>query len=320
MTRQIRNQVVAITGASSGIGRATALLFAAQGARLILIARRKRELQDLAEECLQRGGEAQVAAVDVGDEAALQQAVSEAAAAYGRIDVWINNAGVMLVGKFLDCPPEIYRRLIETNLFGYIHGARAALPLFKLQGSGMLINVASTAGKVGTPYQSAYNASKFAIVGWSESLRMELFLEKARNIHVCTILPYSTDTPLFHHAANYTGRGLKPARPLYTPERVAGAILRTVLFPRPETVVGAAARVALLAHALAPEFTGKLVAKAVEKDHFQDHLTPATAGNTLEPLAAHSTTTGGWREPADKQQDELGSESTFVGNGKALST
>lgn len=164
-------------------------------------------------------------------------------------------------------------------------------------------NVASMGGKVGTPYQSAYSASKFAIVGWSESLRMELFLDKARDIHVCTILPSFVDTPLFQHAANYTGRGLKPAKPVYGPEKVARAILRAVRYPRREIVVGAPARVAMVSHAIAPDLTGKMLAKAVEAEHFQDRPAPASAGNILQPQAGYATASGGWRGHTGKRDE-----------------
>lgn len=158
MTTRIEDAVVAITGASSGIGRAAALRFAAQGAKLVLVARRERALRALCDECRRRGGQAIAMAVDVADEAALGLLVERAVGTYGRIDAWINNAAVMMVGKFEDCPAEAYRRVIETNLFGYINGARAVLPQFRLQGRGTLINVASLGGRVGVPYQSAYSA------------------------------------------------------------------------------------------------------------------------------------------------------------------
>lgn len=300
MASQIRDQVIAITGASSGIGRAAALKFAERGARLVLIARRERALDELAEQCRRLGGQARVAALDVTDGDALQRAVDDALASHGRIDAWINNASMLMVGKFLDCSPEVYRRLIDTNFFGYVNGARAVLPQFKRQGHGTLVNVASMAGKIGTPYQSAYSASKFAVVGWSESLRMELFLEGEKAIHVCTVLPAFIDTPLFQHAANYTGRALKPGRPVYSPDKVASALLRAVRSPRREIVVGLPARVAMASHAIAPDLTGKLLAKGVEYDHFADHPAPRTDGNAFQALDGYASASGGWRGHAGK--------------------
>jgi short-subunit dehydrogenase len=301
MAVPIENTVIAITGASSGIGRATALKFAERGARLVLIARREHALQQLAEECRRRGGQAIASPADVADEAAVQRAAQEAVDAFGRIDAWINNAGVTMLGKFEDCPSLVYRRVIETNLFGYIHGARAAMPVFRRQGRGTLVNVASMNGKFGAPYASAYTASKFAIVGWSESLRMELRLEKADEIHVCTILPASIDTPLFQHAANYSGRAVKAMRPVYRPEKVAAALLRVVRWPRREVIVGTSARIAILTHALAPAGVERMAANMVDRDHFAPRPAPNSEGNVFLPSEGFDTASGGWKEAAQRE-------------------
>jgi len=294
MALRIENAVIAITGASSGIGRAAALQFAAHGAKLVLIARRERALRELSDECRRRGGQTIAMAADVADEAALRQLVAHAVGTYGQIDAWINNAGVLMVGKFEDCPSDAYRHVIETNLFGYLNGARAVLPQFKRQGRGTLINVASIGGRIGLPYQSAYSASEFAILGWSDSLRRELLLEKAGRIDVCTVVPGYIDTPLLHHAANYSGRALKPVEPVYSPERVARALLRAVRRPRREIVVGAATRFTLLALAFAPRLVGWLAAIAVEREQFKDRPAAATDGNVLNAVAGRETASGGW--------------------------
>src|SRR5205814_6243190 len=159
--------------------------------------------------------------------------------------VLVNTAAVTLFGRLEETPSEPYRRVIETNLFGYVHGSRAVLPYFREQGSGVLINVASVVGKLGQPYTSAYVASKFGIVGLSECLRQEL--RDAKDIHVCTILAPSTDTPLFQQAANYTGRAVKPLSPLHEPEEVAQTIVHCAERPQRE-VVDALGRLVLLFH------------------------------------------------------------------------
>src|SRR5581483_5965194 len=174
MTR-IEDSVVVITGASSGIGRATALEFAGHGATLVLAARSELNLRKTAKVC-KKTGAADVLTVrtDTTDEGEVQELASQAAEQFGRLDVWINNAGVGLYGSFEDTPIEDYRRLLETNLFGYIYGARAVLPYFRRQGTGVLINVGSQVSLGGLPFNNAYTTSKYAVRGFSDSLRQEL--------------------------------------------------------------------------------------------------------------------------------------------------
>src|SRR5918994_2114334 len=216
MSKQIADSVIVITGASTGIGRASALAFARAGATVVVTSRREEVLCTLAETCRNLGGRATAIAADVTDERAVQDLARRVVESFGRIDVWINNAAVTLFARFEQTPPAVYRRVIETNLFGCIHGARAVLPYFREQGNGILINISSGVGKMGSPFISAYVASKFAIIGLSESLRMEL--RDAPDIHVCTVLPAAIDTPLFQHGANFTGRAARPMPPVYSAE------------------------------------------------------------------------------------------------------
>jgi short-subunit dehydrogenase len=173
-----------------------------------------------------------------------------------------------------EAPLEAYRRVVETDLFGCIHGARAVLPYFREEGSGILINISSGVGKMGSPFVSAYAASKFAIVGFSESLRMEL--RDAPNIHVCTVLPAAIDTPLFQQGANFTGRAVRPIPPVYSAEKVARALLELVRKPRRETIVGASAKIGVMVHMIAPGLTEQVFAKEVERKHFEDRPAPRT--------------------------------------------
>lgn len=195
MPRPIKDSVIVITGASSGIGRATALDFAKQGATLLLAVRREAPLQELAAECERLGGKALAVPTDTTDEEAVQALARLGVETFGRLDVWVNNAAVTLFARFEEAPPEVFRQVIETNLFGYIHGARAALPYFREQGSGILINVDSVVGAAPQPYTSAYFISKHGIRGLSGCLRMELHLDNAADIHVCTVMPATFDTP-----------------------------------------------------------------------------------------------------------------------------
>lgn len=145
--KTIKDCIVVITGASSGIGRATALELAHRGATLVLSARREEARDELVRECIEQGIQALAAPADVTDEAAVKVIARKAKEKFGKLDVWINDAAVSLFGRFEETPPEAYRKVIETNLFGYVHGARAALPIFREQGKCILINFASVEGR-----------------------------------------------------------------------------------------------------------------------------------------------------------------------------
>lgn len=295
MPRAIKNSVVVITGASTGIGRATALEFAKQRATLLLAARNETALQEVAEECQHLGGTAVVMRTDVSHESAVQDLARRAISSFGRIDVWVNNAAVSLFARFEEAPPDVFRQVIETNLFGYIYGARAVLPYFREQGSGNLINVSSVVGVTGQPYTSAYTISKYAIRGLSDSLRMELYLDNAKDIHVCTVLPGSIDTPIFQHAANYTGRQTKAMNPVYPARQVAEAIVELVDKPQREIVVGQAVYLQLLEKTLAPDIYEPMMAKQVDQDHFQDHKpAPHSEGNVFEAMRDYTGISGNW--------------------------
>ncbi len=163
--------VVVVTGASSWVGRATALAFARRGAAVALVARRREPLEALASDCRGAGGQAFVASVDVRDEEAVAGLARDVIAEFGRIDVWVNNAAVIAYGRLEELPGDVWRGVIETNVFGTYHGLRAVLPWFREQGGGTIINVSSILAKAEAPYQSAYVASKFAIRALAATVR-----------------------------------------------------------------------------------------------------------------------------------------------------
>lgn len=292
---RIKDRVVVVTGASSGIGRATALACAGHDCALVLTARRADALHQVAEECTARGGQALAIPADVTDADAVQQVARETLDRFGRIDVWVNSAAVTVFGPFQDTPLQDIRRVLDVNLMGSVHGSRAALATFREQGQGVLINVSSVVGVIAQPYSHAYGMAKFAIRALSTSLRQELWLDGARGVRVCTVLPATIDTPLFEHAADYTGREVRAMPPIYTPERVARTIVRLVRRPRREVVVGPTGRSLILQSKLLPGFTEKLMASQVNCSQLsRKHPAPAGSGNLHEPAAGTGSTYGGW--------------------------
>lgn len=266
MARDVRGAVVVITGASSGIGRAAALAFAREGANLVLGARREHLLNEVVRECGEQGGEAIAVRTDVTDPHAVELLAQAAERRFGRIDVWINNAGVTAIGRFERLPADAFRQVIETNLFGCVNGARAALARFAAQGEGILINNASLNAYLPQPYASAYVTSKYAVRAFSDCLRTEWLDEPG--IAVCTVLPAMIDTPFFQHAANYAGHPIKAIPPVYAAERVAETLVSLAKSPRRETFVGPNGPVMAFLRNLAPSLGNRLVARAVERGHF----------------------------------------------------
>lgn len=171
----------------------------------MVASRRADALADLVTEIERKGGRALAVPTDVNDQQAVDRLANRAVEAFGRIDIWINNAGVILSGHFFDTPAEDFRQVIETNFFGQVNGARAVLSIFRGQGYGTLINVASVDARIPQIDASAYTASKHAIRSFGMNLRQELLLDGDKDIHVVTILPMPIDTPIFQKGANYTG-------------------------------------------------------------------------------------------------------------------
>jgi short-subunit dehydrogenase len=299
MGQKRRDMVVVITGASSGIGRATALAFAKQKATVVLAARREGVLRGLAAECERAGAKAALAVpTDVTDKAAVEALARTAVQRFGRFQVWVNNAAVHLFGRLEDHPEAETRRVLETNVLGYTFGAQAAVRHFRLHNSGVLINVASAVSEVPQPYAAAYVMSKHAVRGLANGLRQELWLDGARQIHVCSVMPATVDTPLFVHGANFSGRKIKAMPPIYTPERVARVIVGLARKPKADVVVGVQVRLMAGLHRVAPQPVQATMAKLVDAQHVvRDEAGPHDhRGNLFMPMAEGDTARGGWKE------------------------
>lgn len=292
--RRLRGATVVIAGASSGIGRATALAFARHGAKVVVAARRADLLKEVAQQCEQSGGRALAVPTDVTDVDAVRALAREAEAAFGAIDVWINIAGTGVFGPYHEADIALHRGTVEVNLFGAMHGAWAALPIFKRQGHGVLINMVSLGGWAPTPFAAAYTASKFGIRGLTASLRQELAADE--DIHVCGVFPAMVDTPGFVHGANMSGHTLDPGPLLYRSEDVARTIVQLARHPRGEVAVGWPARAAQIAYNLSPRSTELLIGATMRRLVARAGPAPRSEGAVLQPITQGRTVDGGWLE------------------------
>jgi short-subunit dehydrogenase len=262
-------QVMVITGATSGVGLALAREAAKRGTSLFLIARNAQALEEVARELADKGARVAYHAADVGVEAEVRAAAYEAMKVFGGWDVWVNDAGVSIFGPVRETPLEDHRRLFDTNYWGVVHGSLVAVEhLRKRPGGGVLINVGSVLGDTAIPIQGAYAASKSAVKGFTEALRMELLREDAPVV-VTLIKPSSIATPYKDHAKNLTESAVKNPGPVYDAKLVAEAILHSSRNRVRELTVGFAGKALTAFHSAAPGVAEPLLAKlmpAMQRD------------------------------------------------------
>lgn len=256
--KPINEQVVVIMGASSGIGRQTALQFAARGAKVVVSARGESKLASLVEQIRHTGGTATTITADVTDVEQVQAVADRAIAVYGRLDTWVHVAAVAIYARFEDTTPSEWQRVIDVNLNGQAYGAMAALPHLRREGRGALIHVSSVTAKRSFPLISAYGASKQGVNGMLESLRVELQQDHVP-ISVTNVLPASINTPLFNAARTRLGVKPKPASPVYQPNVVADAIVYAAEHPVAEIYAGGAARAMIVPQAISARLMDALV-------------------------------------------------------------
>jgi short-subunit dehydrogenase len=258
--KPLNEQSIVITGASSGIGLATALLAAAQGARLLLIARSGETLKTLTARIAAEGGEVLHVVADVADRQKMEMAAQEAADRLGGIDTWVNNAGVSIYGRLDEVSEADSRRLFDTNFWGVVNGSLAALPHLKRNG-GALINVGSEVSEAVVPYLGMYAASKHAVKGFTDALRVEIEELDKSPVSITLIQPSAVNTPFPHHAKNYMDREPKLPPPLIEPEQVAEAILKAATTGGRDIKVGAMAVINTTVSKLMPSLGDKMSAK-----------------------------------------------------------
>ena len=279
--KPLREQVIVITGASSGIGLTTARMAAREGARLVLAARNDEALAQLAQE-INSGGTGAMAvhvAADVGSEADVARVARTAVERFGGFDTWVNNAGVSVYGRLEEVPVEDQRRLFETNFWGVVYGSRAAVEHLKSRG-GALINVGSTLSDRAIPLQGVYVASKHAVKGFTDALRMELE-EAGYPISVTLIKPAAIDTPYKDHAKNYLPTEPENPAPVYAPETVARAILHAAQHPERDVFVGAAGKVFSVLEKLAPRLMDVYMERAMFSQQQSDRPARPREENAL---------------------------------------
>jgi short-subunit dehydrogenase len=288
MAKPIDEQVVVITGASSGIGRATALEFGRRGARVVLAARNEDALEEVADAIRRVGGEAHVVKTDVSDWPQVQKLAQEAAGKFGRIDTWINNAAVSEYAPVDEATPEEMARIVQVNLLGTIYGAKAALEHMRQEDAGTIINVGSELSNQPYSQQAAYAATKHGVKGFTDALRMELNAERSP-IRVSLVMPSSINTPLFDHARSKLGVKPQPFPPVYEPAAVAEAILSMARWPQREIAVGGPGRALTMTRRMSPRLADWMLLRrgttngrgeTGEPDNGMDNLFEPAAGNT----------------------------------------
>ena len=291
--KKLEEQVMVITGATSGIGLATAKRAAARGARVVLCSRNEPELQETATAIQEGGGRATAVVADVSQPDDVERLATAAIEQFGSLDTWVNNAGVSFYGRLSEVAIEDMRQLFEVNFWGTVYGSRAAVALLR-QAGGALINVGSIVSERAIPLQGTYSASKHAIKGFTEALRMELEEERAP-VSVTLIKPSAIDTPYFQHAKNYMTVEPKPPAPVYAPEVVANAILRAAEHPVRDITIGGGGRLLTAMGAALPRLTDYYMERSMFSSQRSDQPAEERPGNLYQPAGAENLERGGYQ-------------------------
>ncbi len=285
--KKLEDQVIVITGASSGIGLTTARMAARRGARLVLAARNEQALHQLAEEIGRAGGEAVSVVADVGDEDQVRAIARAADHRFGGFDTWVNNAGVGIYGELLNVPTADLRRLFDTNFWGVVYGSLEAARHFRhRQGAyaGGLINVGSEVSDRAAPLMGMYSASKHAVKGFTDALRMELEHDGVP-VSVTLVKPSATATPFAEHAQNYLEAEPKLPSPMYAPEVVAEVILHCAEHPEHEKFAGGSG----LIHSWQGTFAPRLMDWLMEAFYFKKQKSDRSPDHADDALYAPTT-------------------------------
>jgi NAD(P)-dependent dehydrogenase (short-subunit alcohol dehydrogenase family) len=287
-------QTVLVTGASSGIGRATARRLAGRGARLVLVARGRESLEEAAEEARAAGAaEVLVRPADVTDEDAVRAAVDAAVERFGRLDAVVHAAQVMAYGRIEDVPREVFERVVDTGLHGTATVARVVLPVFRRQGGGRLTVVNSILGSITAPLLGSYAVAKWGQLGLVRTLQQETRDEPG--IAISLVQPGGVDTPIYGQAATWTGSTGRPPPPVYAPQRVARVVVSTLDRPRRVVQAGLLNPLITAGFRLLPGVYDLLVGPLLQRLAVADDDVPPTAGNVFGSRPEGNATEGGFR-------------------------
>ncbi|HEX8395020.1 MAG TPA: SDR family oxidoreductase [Longimicrobium sp.] len=288
--KPVREQVIVITGASSGIGLATARKAAKRGARVVLAARDEQALRRITAEISGAGGNAVYCVADTASEDDVRRVAETALREYGTIDTWVNNAGVSIYGMLEETPLQDARRLFDVNYWGMVNGAMTALPVLR-RGGGALINVGSIVSDRAVPMQGHYSASKHAVKAFSDALRVELEHDGVP-VAVTVIKPGSIDTPFPQHARNLMEHEPTLPAPVYRPETVADAILFCAAHPRKSVTVGGGGRMNAMMGILVPGAADKAMQGMVEQQQKEERTRPGRRDTLYQPPLDNGETRG----------------------------
>lgn len=290
--KPIDQQVVAVVGASSGIGRETALQFASRGAKVVVASRSRPGLESLVDEIRQVGGSAIAVIADVANFEQVKEIADKAVDYYGHLDTWVHAAATSVFATFDNLTPEEFKRVIDVNLVGQAYGAMAALPHLKREGRGSLIHISSVEGRRSLPYQSAYSASKHGINGFLDAMRLELQHE-GYPINVTSVMPAVINTPFYNKTR--TKLGVKPTGlpPYYQPSLVADAILYAAEHPSRDVIVGDVGRLVDALQRLSPQLMDAiLLAISFEGQLTKEAKSEESPNNVFEPVEGYDRVEG----------------------------
>jgi NAD(P)-dependent dehydrogenase (short-subunit alcohol dehydrogenase family) len=298
MPHAIGDQIVVITGASSGIGRETALMFGERGATVVLAARNEMALNEVTKEVERIGGHAAAVVTDVAEWEQVERLARRTVDLFGRIDTWVNNAGISVYATVEELTVAEIERVIRVNLLGQVYGMKAALPHMQRQGQGTIVNVASALAERAVPLQAAYCASKHGIKGFTGALRLELERERS-GITVTLIEPSSINTPLFTHARSKLGVKPMPIPPIYEPAVVAEAILFAAGHPCRTIVAGGAGKVITAIQRISPALLDRYMLQGDRMVKAQKTDQPDDGRDNLDaPMPGSGATTGDFGQQA----------------------
>ena len=308
-------RTVVVTGASAGVGRATALRFAADGDRIGLIARDRTRLEQAAAEVVKRGGRALACPTDVTEPAALEKAADEIEAAFGPIDIWVNCAMATVFAPFLDISPKEYRRATDVTYLGFVYGTMTALRRMKQRDHGVIVQVGSALAYRSIPLQSAYCGAKHAIVGFTDSIRSELLHDGSRVKLTVVHLP-AVNTPQFDWARNKMARRPQPLPPIYQPEVAAEAIHYVALRPQRELWLGWSAVKAIVGQKIAPGLLDRIMARRAYGGQQSDEPALDRRDNLFDAVPGDYGAHGRFDDKATPESSEL----WFAKNTRWLAT